>query len=306
MSFWRALLGRSAPVKPDLDALFGLPSAALTLRAGVGLTPTGSGSVAFRAAEGAAFADIERDVTALLNAGDGPPVEQSTDDYGYTWLVVRGSQATAGSPAATSWTPTSPDSSPTCTRSTPPWRPTATAPPCCAPWWVSPTRGPFGRPGLPVQARDLLPLRAQERQAAGQRAGTPGGGGDRGRPPDGEGPFPLVPGLRRPGPVKPAGAPGHRVRNASVLRSPGPVEMASGPRTNYPWRYEHTRASPRSHVHRAAEAAGRTQRPRGGMPHGIPALGPVEEDWTRPGGADPVRDRGRQTAATPFKRSFTT
>ncbi|GAA1110688.1 PspA-associated protein PspAB [Nocardiopsis metallicus] len=96
MSFWRALLGRSAPVKPDLDALFGLPSAALTLRAGVGLTPTGSGSVAFRAAEGAAFADVERDVTALLNAGDGPPVEQSTDDYGYTWLVVRGSQAAAG------------------------------------------------------------------------------------------------------------------------------------------------------------------------------------------------------------------
>lgn len=89
MSFWRTLLGRSEPVKPDLDALFGLPSAALTLRAGVGLTPTGTGSVAFRASEGAAFADVERDVTALLNAGDGPPVEQTTDDYGYTWLVVR-------------------------------------------------------------------------------------------------------------------------------------------------------------------------------------------------------------------------
>lgn len=98
MSFWRALLGRSKPVKPDLDALFGLPSAALTLRAGVGLTPTGSGSVAFRASEGAAFADVERDVTELLNAGDGPPVEQTTDDYGYTWLVVRaGETGGAGS-----------------------------------------------------------------------------------------------------------------------------------------------------------------------------------------------------------------
>ncbi|WP_017546508.1 PspA-associated protein PspAB [Nocardiopsis prasina] len=89
MSFWRSLLGRSEPAKPDLDALFGLPSAALTLRAGVGLTPTGSGSVAFRASEGAAFADIERDVTELLNAGEGPSVEQTTDDYGYTWLVLR-------------------------------------------------------------------------------------------------------------------------------------------------------------------------------------------------------------------------
>lgn len=96
MSFWRTLLGRSKPAEPDLDALFGLPTAALTLRAGVGLTPTGSGSVAFRATEGAAFADIERDVTALLNAGDGPPVEHTTDDYGYTWLVVRGSSTSVG------------------------------------------------------------------------------------------------------------------------------------------------------------------------------------------------------------------
>ncbi|WP_017590852.1 PspA-associated protein PspAB [Nocardiopsis ganjiahuensis] len=98
MSFWRALLGRSKPVKPDLDALFGLPSAALTLRAGIGLVPTGSGSVAFRASEGAAFADVERDVTALLNAGDGPPVEQATDDYGYTWLVVRAGAAEGAGP----------------------------------------------------------------------------------------------------------------------------------------------------------------------------------------------------------------
>src|SRR5699024_12845094 len=68
MSFCRALLGRSAPTKPDLDALFGLPSAAITLRAAAGFRPTGSGSVAFRASEGAAFADLEKDVTELLTA----------------------------------------------------------------------------------------------------------------------------------------------------------------------------------------------------------------------------------------------
>ncbi|WP_150253718.1 PspA-associated protein PspAB [Nocardiopsis deserti] len=89
MSFWRALFGRSEPAQPDLDALFGLPSASVTLRAAAGFTPTGTGSVAFRATEGAAFADLERDVTELLNADGGPPVGQVTDDYGYTWLVVR-------------------------------------------------------------------------------------------------------------------------------------------------------------------------------------------------------------------------
>jgi len=89
MSFWRALLGRSKPTTPDLDALFALPSAAVTLRAAAGFRPTGTGSAAFRATEGAAFADLERDITALLDTGDGPPVGQVTDDYGYTWLVVR-------------------------------------------------------------------------------------------------------------------------------------------------------------------------------------------------------------------------
>ena len=57
----------------------------MTLQAATGLTPTGLGSVSFRAAEGGAFATLERDVKALL----GDRVEESDDDYGYTWLLVR-------------------------------------------------------------------------------------------------------------------------------------------------------------------------------------------------------------------------
>ncbi|SEL19517.1 PspA-associated protein PspAB [Nonomuraea pusilla] len=85
MGWLDALLGRSKPVKPNLDALFALPSAAVTLQAETGLVPTGLGSVAFRAAEGGAFATLERDVKALL----GGRVEESSDGYGYTWLLVR-------------------------------------------------------------------------------------------------------------------------------------------------------------------------------------------------------------------------
>ncbi|MEV4285296.1 hypothetical protein AB0K40_07295 [Nonomuraea bangladeshensis] len=84
MGWLDALLGRSKPAKPDLDALFALPSAAVTLQAATGLAPTGLGSVAFRAAEGGAFATLERDVKALL----GDRVVQSDDGYGYTWLLV--------------------------------------------------------------------------------------------------------------------------------------------------------------------------------------------------------------------------
>ncbi|GAA2872198.1 PspA-associated protein PspAB [Nonomuraea rubra] len=85
MGWLDALLGRSKPVKPDLDALFALPSAAVTLQAATGLVPTGLGSVAFRAAEGGAFATAESDAKALL----GERVEESDDGYGYTWLLAR-------------------------------------------------------------------------------------------------------------------------------------------------------------------------------------------------------------------------
>ncbi|MDH2424581.1 hypothetical protein [Sphaerisporangium sp. TRM90804] len=86
MGWLDALLGRGKTPEPDLDALFALPSAALTLRASTGLASTGLGSVCFRPAEGGAFATVERDVTDLL--GD-VVAELSQDSFGYTWLVVR-------------------------------------------------------------------------------------------------------------------------------------------------------------------------------------------------------------------------
>jgi hypothetical protein len=84
------LLGRTKPVAPDLDRLFALPSAAVTLQAAAGFTPTGQGAVCFATVEGAAFEQTHREVRALLDADsdrDGPPVELRQDDYGYSWLV---------------------------------------------------------------------------------------------------------------------------------------------------------------------------------------------------------------------------
>lgn len=86
------LLGRTKPVAPDLDQLFALPSAALTLEAAAGFTPTGSGAVCFATVEGGAFTQANREVQALLDADTdrtGPPVELQRDDYGYSWLVSR-------------------------------------------------------------------------------------------------------------------------------------------------------------------------------------------------------------------------
>jgi hypothetical protein len=91
MGFLDTLLGRSKPVKADLDDLFALPSAALTLEAGLGFKPTGLGSVCFKAAEGAAFARTQADVQQLLDAsqaGNAPKVELTKDSFGYSWLLV--------------------------------------------------------------------------------------------------------------------------------------------------------------------------------------------------------------------------
>jgi hypothetical protein len=84
------LLGRTKPVVADLDRLFALPSAAVTLEAAAGFRPTGRGAVCFASVEGAAFEQSHREVQALLDADvdrDGPPVELRQDDYGYSWLV---------------------------------------------------------------------------------------------------------------------------------------------------------------------------------------------------------------------------
>jgi hypothetical protein len=93
MGFLDALLGRTKPVKPDLDQLFGLPSAAITLEAAAGFKPTGVGSVCFAAAEGGAFAQVQQDIQALLDADTnrgGQPIEVTQrDSYGYSWITAR-------------------------------------------------------------------------------------------------------------------------------------------------------------------------------------------------------------------------
>ncbi|HWC34305.1 MAG TPA: hypothetical protein VG650_05695 [Mycobacteriales bacterium] len=92
MGLLDTLLGRSKPAKPDLDDLFALPSAAVTLEAAANLRPTGVGSVCVKPAEGAAFAGLQDEVQQLLNVDDASgskKYEESTDSFGFTWLTRR-------------------------------------------------------------------------------------------------------------------------------------------------------------------------------------------------------------------------
>jgi hypothetical protein len=89
VGLWDALRGQSKPRQANLDALFSLPSAALTLEASLGLLPTGTGSVCFRAAEGRAAVTTQQEASALVSVDGGPATESRVDEYGYTWLTVR-------------------------------------------------------------------------------------------------------------------------------------------------------------------------------------------------------------------------
>jgi hypothetical protein len=91
MGFLDVLLGRTKPVAPDLNRLFQLPSAAISLEAAMSFTPTGVGSVCFRSSEGRAFSDVEAQIRQLLDNDQAKtaPVEVTTDSYGFTWMVIR-------------------------------------------------------------------------------------------------------------------------------------------------------------------------------------------------------------------------
>lgn len=92
MRWLDAVTGRRTRVTNNLDALFLVPSAAITLQTAAGWTPTGRGAVCYRAAAGAAFAQTQDEFTALINDDpEAPDVEVSRDDFGFTWLMVTGS-----------------------------------------------------------------------------------------------------------------------------------------------------------------------------------------------------------------------
>jgi hypothetical protein len=85
------LLGRTKPKAANLDALFAVPGAAITLEAGLGLTPAGAAAVCFKPASGYDFTATCTEIGQLLDLSGkdtGSHVSQSDDSYGYHWIVI--------------------------------------------------------------------------------------------------------------------------------------------------------------------------------------------------------------------------
>ncbi len=93
MGFFDALMGRSKPKPANLDDLFGLPPAVLTVQAATDFQPTGVAAVAFRSLEGGAIAQAEQEAQALITSDPGTTVRSENDEFGFTWLVITDSSA---------------------------------------------------------------------------------------------------------------------------------------------------------------------------------------------------------------------
>ena len=91
MKFLDALLGRSKPKQPKLDALFGVTGAAITLEAAAGMRPTGQAAVCFKPASGQGFAAASEELQGLLELAvkeAGSTLRITDDSYGYRWVAV--------------------------------------------------------------------------------------------------------------------------------------------------------------------------------------------------------------------------
>ncbi|MGO9028684.1 MAG: PspA-associated protein PspAB [Acidimicrobiales bacterium] len=88
MGLLNTLLGRTKPVQANLDSLFGLPSATITLQSAAGLSTSGRAGVCYKPPTGQSFTDMQAEVMRLLTMDGGGTLRTAQDAYGYHWVVV--------------------------------------------------------------------------------------------------------------------------------------------------------------------------------------------------------------------------
>jgi hypothetical protein len=84
-----ALFGRTKQVAPNLDNLFALPTAALTLESELDLVSSGQAGLCFKGGSGESTITTDDDIKQLLDFDETTnKVTITKDDLGFEWLVV--------------------------------------------------------------------------------------------------------------------------------------------------------------------------------------------------------------------------
>jgi hypothetical protein len=88
MGLLNTILGRSKPVQSNLDSLFALPSASITLQSAAGMSCSGNAGVCFKPPTGQGFEDMQAEVVKLLSMDGAGSLRKTEDNYGYHWIVL--------------------------------------------------------------------------------------------------------------------------------------------------------------------------------------------------------------------------
>lgn len=85
-----SLFGRTKQVAPNLDNLFGLSTAALTLESELDLVSSGQAGLCFKSGSGQSELTTDADIKQLLDFDSTTDkVTLTTDDLGFEWLLVK-------------------------------------------------------------------------------------------------------------------------------------------------------------------------------------------------------------------------
>lgn len=87
MGLFDSILGRTKPPQADLDILFQVPQAVISLET-QGFTFTGTGAVCFRDGEGSADNAVVDEAEKLLALDGAATIERTDDAHGFHWLTV--------------------------------------------------------------------------------------------------------------------------------------------------------------------------------------------------------------------------
>ena len=93
MGFLDSLFGRTRLPKSNEDKLFAMSTAAVGLEATAGIKPAGRAGIVFKRLPPGRFDQLKKDITDLLKLqgeGEGLSLEDKTDDLGFDWLIMSG------------------------------------------------------------------------------------------------------------------------------------------------------------------------------------------------------------------------
>ncbi|MDQ6918327.1 MAG: hypothetical protein M3Z98_03095 [Candidatus Dormibacteraeota bacterium] len=93
MGFLDSLFGRTRLPKSNEDKLFAMSTAAVGLEATAGIKPAGRAGIVFKRLPPGRFDQLKKDIVDLVKlqgAGEGLALENKTDDLGFDWLIMSG------------------------------------------------------------------------------------------------------------------------------------------------------------------------------------------------------------------------